>query len=151
MGRTNPCPDPGGAGIFLQQQSNVSYCCLSSQIPALFQGHPPLPSSAQPGCEHHSACDISLSQGTCSFSPPSPLFLALHFGKDTENMDSFVCFFFKCILLWRSLQRTGGPGPSLGASREFQAPIPIFGQVQVSILGSPYEDEFPCPKSTYLK
>lgn len=40
------------SGIFLQQQSLVSYCCLFSQIPVLFQGHsPPPPSSAQAGCE----------------------------------------------------------------------------------------------------
>lgn len=93
-GRRDPCPAPGGAGIFLRQQSRVSYCCLFPKFLLYFRAALLLCSAAWPGCECRSTCGISLSQGTPSFSPPSPFFLALHIAKDPENMACWIFFFF---------------------------------------------------------
>lgn len=42
-GRRDLCLAPGSAGMFLRQQIALSYCCLSSRTPVLFQGcSPPL-------------------------------------------------------------------------------------------------------------
>lgn len=92
------------------------------------------------------ATHISLSPGTCSFSPPSPLFLALHFGKDTEKKD-FFCFAFFFSNTFCSGGTSIGQGvPSWSITWSKQG-LPGSG----GLLGSPHEDEFPCPQSTNPK
>lgn len=89
----NPCSDLGGAGIFLQQQSHVSYCCLSSQIPALLQRcSPPPPSSAQAGCETTQPVTFHFHEGPAASHLHLPSSLPSTLEK-TENMDFFWNFF----------------------------------------------------------